>query len=193
MEASLNAEEKRLLLRLAREAIESALRREALTPLDPRSLSNRLLEPGASFVTLYIAGELRGCVGGTEPRLPLALDVREHAIAAAFYDYRFLPLGAEELPGLEVEVSVLSLVQTLTYESPQDLLNRLRPGVDGVILSDEARRATFLPQVWEKTPDPAGFLELLCQKMGAPPDEWQSGLLQVKTYQVEKILEKDLT
>jgi len=193
MDANLGAEEKRFLLRLAREAIECALRREALPPLDPQSLTNRLLEPGASFVTLYSAGELRGCVGGTEPRLPLAQDVREHAIAAAFYDYRFLPLQVEELPGLQVEVSVLGPVETLTYDSPDDLLHRLRPGVDGVILTDGARRATFLPQVWEKAPDPTSFLELLCRKMGAPPDEWQSGQLQVKTYQVEKFLEIDLT
>ena len=193
MDASLSAEEKRLLLRLAREAIECALRREALPPLDSQSLTDRLLEPGASFVTLYSAGELRGCVGGTEPRVLLAQDVREHAIAAAFYDNRFLPLQAEELAGLQVEVSVLSPVQTLTYESPDDLLRRLRPGVDGVILTDGARRATFLPQVWEKAPDPAGFLELLCQKMGAPPDEWQSGQLEVRTYQVEKFLERDFT
>jgi len=186
----LTSEEKDILLRLAREALERGVKGEALPSLDLESQPPRLRKLGASFVTLTINGNLRGCIGTLEPYQPLAEDVREHAVAAALSDFRFPPVRPEELPAIHIEVSRLTMPEPLVYASPEDLLTRLRPGMDGVLLRDGSRRATFLPQVWEKVPDPAEFLNHLCQKMGAKSGLWREKQLQVSTYQVEEFHEQ---
>jgi len=181
--------EKQTLLRLAREAMELAVLGKKLPPLDVQSLPPHLREDGASFVTLTIDHELRGCIGTLEAHQSLAEDVREHAIAAAFEDPRFPPVDDTELNKIKLEVSYLTAPHLLEYSSSEDLLKKLRPNVDGVILKNGYRRATFLPQVWEKIPRPADFLDHLCRKMGARPDLWQSTKLQVYIYQVEEFHE----
>jgi uncharacterized protein len=181
----LNQAEKMQLLQLARAALEDGVNGRPLPALDPACLSERLRKPGASFVTLTHQGALRGCIGAIEAARPLAEDVREHAVAAALQDYRFLPVSPDELPEIEIEISFLTPALPLEYGGPEDLLQRLRPGIDGVILMDGRRRATFLPQVWEKIPDPGVFLSYLCEKMGSHPYAWQRKKLQVFTYQVE--------
>ena len=90
---------------------------------------------------------------------------------------------------LEIEISRLTAPQVLAYEQPRELLKKLRPGVDGVILRDGIRRATFLPQVWEKVPDTGEFLTHLCLKMGASADTWKHRPLTVLVYQVEEFHE----
>lgn len=184
----LTPEEGRLLLRLAREALEHGVRGRDLPPLDWDRLPSRLREPGASFVTLYKRGDLRGCIGGLEPRWPLAEDVRVHAVAAALQDPRFPPVHPQELEDIRIEVSVLSPLEPLAYDSPEDLVQKLRPGVDGVLLEDptSGARATFLPQVWEKLPDPRAFLSHLALKAGLPPDAWLQRPLKLWRYQVEE-------
>jgi AmmeMemoRadiSam system protein A len=189
MQDQLCPEERLLLLKLAREALEEAVKGHPLPRLDLKSLPPRLCEPGASFVTLTRRGELRGCIGALEPYLPLAEDVREHAVAAAMQDFRFPPVQPGELPEIQIEISRLTPPQELAYDSPQDLLERLRPHQDGVILRDGIRRATFLPQVWDKLPEAAVFLSHLCQKMGAPPDLWRVRKMEVQVYQVEELHE----
>ncbi len=149
-ENKLTTEEKQTLLELARQALEAGVRGQKLPQLELQSLSSRLREQGASFVTLTVHGNLRGCIGALEPYQPLAEDVREHAIAAALQDYRFPNVRPEELPQIDIEVSRLTPPALLEYTTPEDLLSKLRPGIDGVVLRDGARRATFLPQVWEK-------------------------------------------
>ncbi len=183
--------EKQILLRLARETMESAVRGKKLPPLDATSLTPRLREQGASFVTLTIDGELRGCIGALEAYQPLAEDVREHAVAAALEDPRFRPVDQTELSRIKLEVSRLSKPQPLEYSSSEDLPAKLHPHVDGVILKSDFRRATFLPQVWEKIPDPDDFLDHLCAKMGAKPNLWRNTKLQVYVYQVEEFHEMD--
>lgn len=185
----LTLEERELLLMLARQALQDAVRGRPLAPLDLNSLPEHLRQVGASFVTLTRRGNLRGCIGALEPYLPLAEDVREHAMAAALQDYRFPPVQEAELPEIEIEISRLTLPQDLPYETPQDLLSKLRPHIDGVTLREGFHRATFLPQVWEKIPDPAVFLSHLCEKMGTPPDFWRHHKLKVQTYQVEEFHE----
>lgn len=189
MEDPLTLEEQNTLLRLARQALESSVKGEALLPLDPSTLPPRLREQGASFVTLTIGGALRGCIGALEPYQSLAQDVREHAVAAAQEDPRFPAVSAPELDRIQIEVSRLTRPVPLPYRDADDLLSRLRPHVDGVILRDAFRRATFLPQVWEKIPDPAEFLSNLCYKMGAEPDLWRKKHLEVLVYQVEEFHE----
>ena len=190
MQEKLTPEEQKTLLRLAREAIERGVRGEDLPPLDASALSPPLREEGTSFVTLTSHGELRGCVGSLDAYQSLAEDVREHAIAAAFRDLRFPPVREEELSGIEIEVSRLTCPVPLDYSDAQDLLAKLRPHIDGVILRDHSyRQATFLPQVWEKIPNPAEFLNNLCYKMGLEPDLWRRKHFEVFTYQVEEFHE----
>ncbi|NPA92544.1 MAG: AmmeMemoRadiSam system protein A [Chloroflexi bacterium] len=179
------------LLRLAREALEAGVRGQALPPV-PADLPPRLWEPGAAFVTLRTkdTGRLRGCIGSIVATRPLVEDVRAHAVDAALHDPRFPPVTPAELPNLALEVSYLTPLQPLAYTSPEDLLAKLRPGVDGVLLRDGWRQATFLPQVWHSLPDPASFLTHLCMKMGAEPTCWQRPL-EVFTYQVQAFQEPD--
>jgi AmmeMemoRadiSam system protein A len=185
----LTTEERTFLLRLARQALEAGARGNPLPAIDMSTLSPHLRESGATFVTLTRRGELRGCIGALEAYQPLVEDVREHAVASALEDYRFPPVQPNELPEIHIEISRLTAPQPLDYEGPDDLVKRLRPGIDGVILCDGLRRATFLPQVWEKIPDPTLFLGYLCEKMGASSDLWQRKKLDVMIYQVEEFHE----
>jgi uncharacterized protein len=187
----LNASEHQLLLEIAREAIDCAVNGKVLHKLTLSSLPQHLQEMGSSFVTLTIEGNLRGCIGALQVSQPLALDVQEHAVAAATEDYRFRPVSPQEVAMLVIEISRLSPSQELDYTSPDDLLSKLRPGVDGVVLRRGSQRATFLPQVWEKITDPADFLSQLCLKMGASADLWKKEHLQVQTYQVEEFKEPE--
>jgi len=185
----LSSEERSILLRLARQAITEIASGRATPPLDMSTLPATLQEWGASFVTLTRRDQLRGCIGTLEPHQPLALDVQEHACAAACSDFRFPPVRADELQEIQIEISRLSIPVDLNYASPQDLLTKLKPGVDGVTLIDGWQRATFLPQVWEKIPDPVDFLSHLCYKMGASPDLWREKKIKVQVYQVEEFHE----
>jgi AmmeMemoRadiSam system protein A len=187
----LTSEEKRTLLQLAREALRSAVCGQPASPVDPARLTPRLRAPGAAFVTLTSGGQLRGCVGALDPYQPLFEDVREHAAAAGLQDFRFAPVRPEELERIRIEVSCLSDSQPLEYSSPEDLLTKLCPPVDGVILRDGTRRATFLPQVWHKLPDPADFLDNLCYKMGAEAGLWRKRPLEVRVYRVEEFAEAE--
>ena len=189
MEDELTLEERTTLLCLAREAMELGVRGQKLPPLDESTLTMRLRQDGASFVTLMVRGQLRGCIGVLEPHQPLAQDVREHAVAAALEDPRFPRVHERELSGIQIELSRLTRPVPLEYSDAGDLISKLRPHVDGVILRDAFRRATFLPQVWEKIPDAAEFLSNLCYKMGLHPDAWRTRHLEVLTYQVEEFHE----
>ncbi len=186
---NLTQQEKQTLLRLARAALEAGVCRKPLPALDPAALTEALTADGASFVTLTVHGDLRGCIGALEPYQSLAADVREHAVAAALEDYRFPPVQEGELEDIAIEVSRLTAPKPLEYSGPDDLLAKLRPGVDGVVLRDGFRRATFLPQVWEKVPDKEDFLSQLCWKMGAAGDAWRKKHLDVLIYQVEEFHE----
>ena len=185
----LTLEERTTLLDIARQALESSVRGDHLPPLQLELYSKKLKENGASFVTLTKHGRLRGCIGALEPYQPLVEDVREHAIAAATQDYRFPPVGLDELVGIEIEISRLTPPMPLAYHGGDDLVSKLKPGIDGVVLRDGFQRATFLPQVWEKLPNPDDFLNHLCSKMGSLPGTWRTKKLEVLTYRVEEFRE----
>lgn len=150
-----------------------------------------LKENGATFVTLTKRGQLRGCIGTLSAYQPLVQDVCEHAKAAAFHDYRFSPVRESEMDDIVVEVSYLTDPLPLTYSDADDLKRKLRPGVDGVILSEGRHRATFLPQVWEQLPDVEDFLTHLCRKMGVEGGRWKAGTFTVETYQAVHFSEVD--
>lgn len=189
MSAPLTIEEQNALLKLARQALEAGVQRQPLPAPDWERLPPRLVEPGASFVTLTRQGSLRGCIGMLEAVQPLAADVQQHAVEAALDDPRFMPVQPTELAEIHIEVSVLTPPQDLPYDTPADLPHRLRPMIDGVTLFEGRRRATFLPQVWEMIPDPEEFLSRLCEKMGASPNLWRTRKLAVQTYQVQEFHE----
>lgn len=188
-EDKLAEEEKQILLELAREALEGGVRGQELLPLELQTLPLRLQACGCSFVTLTIAGNLRGCIGGLEPCQPLVEDVRQHAVAAALQDFRFPVVCPEELPHIRIDISRLTVPVPLEYCCAEELLSKLRPGIDGVVLRDGPRRATFLPQVWAKLPEADCFLDHLCYKLGAAPDVWRRKHLDVLVYQVEEFQE----
>jgi AmmeMemoRadiSam system protein A len=186
---SLSLAEKHLLLHEARQVIELTANHHFLPPLHFQDYPEKLQKLGATFVTLTISGQLRGCIGSLEAQLPLIEDVRAHAVHAAFEDYRFPPVKAEELDKISIEISVLSPPEPLIYNNPADLAGLLHPQIDGVILKDGSRRATFLPQVWEQLPDPKQFLGHLCEKMGGSKRLWELKKLEVSIYRVEKFHE----
>jgi AmmeMemoRadiSam system protein B/AmmeMemoRadiSam system protein A len=169
------ASESGQLLDIARRSIAYGLHHGSALPIDPGEYPPELRRPGATFVTIRDAGgALRGCIGSLEPRRALVEDVAENAWAAAFRDSRFPPVGVDELPELDVHVSILGPPEALAPRSREELVSMLRPGRDGLILEDQGRRATFLPQVWESVPDPAKFVGLLWRKAGLPEDHWST-------------------
>ena len=185
----LTTEEQQILLDLARQSISAVVSGKGLPNINVSEMPSRLQADGASFITLTINGELRGCIGALSAYQSLAEDVREHAISAALEDFRFSPVRPDELDKIEIEISRLTTPAPLEYTTPDDLISKLRPRIDGVVIKDGSRRATFLPQVWEKIPDPEEFLDNLCYKMGGPQKLWRSKHLDVLIYQVEEFHE----
>ena len=146
-----------------------------------------LREPGASFVTLRLDEELRGCIGTIDAHRALGDDVAWNARAAAYRDPRFPPVSTAERERLHVEVSVLSAREPLAAHSESDALAKLRPGIDGIALEYGTMSATFLPQVWDSLPDPYEFLEHLRRKAGLPARFWHPDV-RLSRYTVEKYL-----
>lgn len=190
---ALSPKDQQALLELARETIAREVRGEKPPSVDIKAVSEELQRDAACFVTLTKHGQLRGCIGSLETRQPLVLDVRDNTVGAAFRDPRFPPVSAGELDDLRIEISVLSQPEPLDYDGPDDLIDKLRPGVDGVVIESGWNRATFLPQVWEKIPDPHAFLQNLCLKAYLPADAYCRPDLDVYTYQVEMFEEEEQT
>ena len=159
-------DERRLLLRLAHDAILSTLEGRDI-PLDPPT--DHLAEPRGAFTSLYLKGELRGCVGYVLPVSPVYRAVADTARAAAFEDTRFHPVTLLEATQLEIELSILSPPQPIAAES-------VEIGHHGLLISMAGRRGLLLPQVpaehnWDRTT----FLEQTCRKAGLPTDAWKFG------------------
>jgi AmmeMemoRadiSam system protein A len=178
----LNSRQGEMLIELARKTVEQKLRKEDISfkPDEP-VLSVKV----ATFVTLKIDGKLRGCIGNLEPVGALWEGIRDNAINAAFNDHRFSPLTPEELTVVQFDISILSPPKPLEYDGADDLSTKLRPGIDGVILQDGLRRATFLPQVWQQLTSTEQFLGHLCLKAGLPQESWRQKKLEIQTYQVQ--------
>jgi AmmeMemoRadiSam system protein A len=173
-ESQLTEGEKSYLLDLARQTLFWYLKDRSKPEIDETALSEGTRAKLACFVTLEKRGYgLRGCIGMFEPTNPLYANVISRAIAAATQDPRFPPVTISELRSIKIEISVLTLPKPLPFSSPQDLLNKLQPLKDGVILKTRYGSSTFLPQVWEQLPDKEEFLSHLCLKHGAPSDTWK--------------------
>ncbi len=173
-------EERTLLVRLAHESIDSALEGREITVTPP---SPHLAEPRGVFTTLYLQGELRGCVGYVLPVGSVYQAVAETARAAAFEDGRFYAVTPQEAPDLKVELSVLSVPQPIVPEE-------LEIGRHGLLISMAGRRGLLLPQVpIEHNWDRVMFLEQTCRKAGLPRDAWQTGA-KIEAFTAEVFGEK---
>ena len=176
-----DATERAILLDIAARSIAHGLEHQRPLDLDPAEYPEPLRAIRATFVTLERHADLRGCIGVLDAFRPLIVDVAQNAFAAAFEDPRFPPLRAAEYPELTLKISVLTPAEPLVFGSEADLLDQIRPGVDGLILRDGGQRGTFLPSVWEQLPHPRDFLAHLKRKAGLPMGYW-SDRLQVLRY-----------
>ncbi|MEQ1638093.1 MAG: AmmeMemoRadiSam system protein A [Methylococcales bacterium] len=183
---SLNKEQQQRLLALARSSIEHGLQTGKPLKISLGDYPPELREPRATFVTLNINHELRGCIGMLEAIRPLAEDIAENAFAAAFKDPRFPALTADEFKGLDIHLSMLTPAEPVSFTSEQGLLAQLQPGIDGLILQEGYRRGTFLPSVWETLPKSEQFLRHLKQKAGLSPDYWSDDI-RIYRYRTEVI------
>jgi AmmeMemoRadiSam system protein A len=182
----LNKNEADELLQIAHAALGAAVRDGIATHVALEKVSPMLREPGAAFVTLTENGDLRGCIGTLEAYRPLAEDVAANSMASALRDPRFPPVSPRDLPQITLEISVLSKPAAFPVSSEAELLQKLQPGVHGLIIEDGMHRATFLPAVWEQLPDPHDFVAHLKHKAGLPPHYW-SPTMKCQVYSVQKI------
>lgn len=173
------------LRHLARESIGHGIEAGEPPRVHLQDYPARLRAPRTSFVTLKLDGHLRGCIGALEATRALAEDVAANAFAAAFRDPRFPPVTRGEVDELSVQISILSPSEPLDASTEAELLARLRPGVDGLILEEGNRRGTFLPTVWQGLPEPADFLQQLKIKTGLPADYW-SETIRAYRYSTEE-------
>jgi AmmeMemoRadiSam system protein A len=181
----LNEENRKLLKDLALRSIKNGLETGHALAIDPDEFSPELREHKATFVTLHRHQQLRGCIGMLKPMRPLAEDIAQNAWSAAFRDPRFSPLTQDEVDDLDIHISILGEPSAMEFSDEQDLVEQIRPGVDGLILEDGYNRGTFLPSVWESLPDAADFVSHLKLKAGLPQDYW-SDTLKVQRYTVEE-------
>lgn len=189
---SYSKEERKLLLELARRTVKEVVTANRLPAVDPKTFPAKFAEPKGCFVTLTQNGALRGCIGNILPQMPLYQAIVGNAQSAAVRDHRFQPVRPDELDKLEVEVSVLTVPQPLAFSSPDDLLAKLKPHRDGVVLQVGGRGSTYLPQVWEQIPDKVMFLNTLSEKAGCAPDAWRGPGTAVAIYHVEAFKESEL-
>jgi len=187
--AKFTAEQGQVLVKLARHTILDEMGQPTSGP-DSKALTRARQDEdfqshGGTFVTLKIHGKLRGCIGSLTSTHTVWDGIKRNAVNAAFHDPRFGPLTPKELADTEIEVSLLTEPRPLEHRGGQDLTQKLRVNVDGVIIRQGHASATFLPQVWEQLPRPEAFLSHLCTKAGLPADAWQNPELEVLTYQVQ--------
>ena len=172
----LSADEQARLLDIARQSIVRGLDSGTALRLDLAQFDANLRVDSAVFITLTLAGNLRGCIGSLQPSAPLAQAVANSAFNAAFRDRRFAQMQAGEIEKLHIEVSVLSAMELIAVGTRQALVDNLQPGVDGLLLEDQSYRSTFLPKVWEKIASPDEFVGQLMLKAGLDAEHWSSSI-----------------
>ncbi len=182
--------ERRFMLESARRALITAA--EGGCVPEVQDVPPTLFQERACFVTLTKSGALRGCVGHIFPQSPLWLAVMNNARSAALRDPRFPEVEPDEVPHIEIEISVLTTPRPLEFSSADDLLAQLRPGEDGVLLQAGPRMGTFLPQVWAQIPSKTDFMDHLALKAGCLPGEWRHPDVTISVYQAESFHESEL-
>jgi AmmeMemoRadiSam system protein A len=172
----LSEQNKKILHDIAYRSIEQGLSSSHPLTVDLSDYDESLCEKKATFVTLKIHDQLRGCIGILEPLRPLVEDVAYNAFAAAYKDSRFNPVNRDEIPSLSIHISILNTPEAVQFDSEQDMLQQLEPGKDGIILIAGFRKATFLPSVWESVKSKTEFIEHLKQKAGLDKHYWNQNI-----------------
>lgn len=170
---------------IAFDSINYGLRHGEPLPVQLSEYPATSSEPRATFVTLHLNDQLRGCIGSLQAYRPLVQDISENAYAAAFRDPRFPPVNNDEAEQLTIHISVLSPLEDFKVVSEQDLKEKIRPNIDGLVLEYGHQRATFLPSVWESLPDASGFIAQLKRKAGMSANFWHPDMI-VQRYTVEE-------
>jgi len=173
------------MLRIAVRAVAEPLAHGRRWLPDLTEMAPALRDPGACFVTLRRSQRLLGCIGSLVPHRPLGVDVAHNAAAAAFDDPRLPAVTVADMAALDVHVSVLGPLRVLPVAGWAELADALRPGEDGLLVTDGRHRATFLPSVWGELATPREFLDALWVKAGMRPGVWPAHL-QVSRYSVEE-------
>ena len=181
----LNEASRKLLKELALSSIKHGVDTGRPLAIDPDDYAPELRAHKATFVTLHRHHQLRGCIGMLQPIRPLVEDIAQNAWSAAFRDPRFPALRADEVDDLDLHISILNEPEAMAFTSEENLIEQIRPGIDGLILEDADNRGTFLPSVWESLPDAADFFRHLKVKAGLPQHYW-SDTLSVQRYTVEE-------
>ncbi|MEI6277844.1 MAG: AmmeMemoRadiSam system protein B [Verrucomicrobiae bacterium] len=184
--------ERNQLLGLARQSLKKIAAKDGAPDIAPESFPSKFAGKKGCFVTLTAHGQLRGCIGNILPLEPLYRAIVANAQNAALHDPRFDPVQPGELDQIEIEISVLTEPVPLSFHSPDDLLSKLRPHRDGVVLKIGGRMATYLPQVWSQIPNKEAFLDSLSQKAGCDRSAWRNPGTEVLVYQVESFGESDM-
>jgi Uncharacterized conserved protein len=166
----LDSKSKEILKDIAKKSIEHGLLYNKPWIPSVEDLPKPLQAQKASFVTLTIQDQLRGCIGSIFAQNPLAVDVAENAFNTAFRDPRFSPLKKEEFPLIEIKISVLSPFEKINAKNLKELFSIIREYKDGIYLKSPDGRATFLPDVWEKVPSKEVFIQELYRKAHLPTD-----------------------
>lgn len=170
----LSLEDQNTLLKLAARSIAHGLASAEPLNVDAGAYPPALRKEAATFVTLHLKDQFQGCIGTLRPHRPLVLDAVCNAYAAAFEDPRGHELVEDDLRHLKIDISILSDAVPMAFQSEEDLLAQLRPGVDGLILRDNVCCGTFLPSVWASLPQPREFLTQLKRKAGLPAGYWST-------------------
>jgi len=181
----LNDQHRQILKSVAMDSVQRGLTEHTPLIVDLAAAPPELTASKASFVTLKINNNLRGCIGTLEAHRPLIEDVAYNAYAAAFKDPRFPALSANEFSQLQYHISVLSVPEAMHIEDEEDLYHQLRPGQDGIVLMDGQHRSTFLPSVWESLTSPKSFIQQLKLKAGLDTNYWSENI-HFERYEVEE-------
>lgn len=178
--------EKKYLLNLAMHTMRTASEGGEQSVIEPMSEMSNLHKTACCFVTLIKNDCLRGCIGNLLPTMPLFRDVIKNTLSAMYDDPRFGKVTIDEIDDIQIQLSILSSLKLMPVESEADLLKKITPFVDGIVLQEGSNRGTFLPSVWESLPDPVDFIRHLKQKAGLKSNHW-SDKIEIKRYSVLKL------
>ena len=180
----LTKEDKNVLKSAARDALMHSINHSEELPVSLPEFPATLHIHQNTFVTLKYKGKVIGCMGSLEADRPLVKDVVHHTFSASYYDPRFPDLKAIDPKKIEIHISLLSPIEEIKFSSEPELLSKICPGKDGLLMCENQQRGTFLPAVWESIPDPESFLKELKRKAGLPVDYW-SDTIKVYRYTTE--------
>jgi len=185
--------QKEALLKLARQSILHYFKTSRTLKVNQTDIDEDYKRNRAVFVTLSMGGDLRGCIGSLEATQPLYKDIIENSVRAAFFDPRFEAVSEEELNDISIEISVLSKPEKIPFSGFEDLINKITPFKDGIVLKKGIAKATYLPQVWKQIPKAETFLSSLCVKAGLDPESWKDNDIEIEKYHIEEFSEPKKT